>query len=141
MKTPHDLLLARHETVRSKLDALRRQVIAKLAPGSDAEEPTRPGFMAQLWAELFWSCRRIWIGLACVWVFILVLHSIGAPTPAPGTARTARPPTTAELRLALTAQARLRAELFGSEPRPHARTSQPQMPGPRSEHSIARYEA
>jgi hypothetical protein len=82
MRSPREILLGRHQATRAKLDEVRRRA---LATAFDTAEPARavePGedfpwlrALAQaLWAELVWPCRRVWIGLAMVWLIIAVLH-------------------------------------------------------------------
>lgn len=65
MKTPREILLARHADASAELDALRRSVVAELKPAES------PGWLAVAWRELFWQPRLVWTGLAAVWVFLL----------------------------------------------------------------------
>jgi len=78
MKTPRELLLARHQAANAKLDVLRREIVAR-----QAAAPDRPGFLARLWLELIWPCRRTWTGLAAVWLLIIAANlSLREPRPA-----------------------------------------------------------
>ena len=133
MKTPRDLLLARHANAQPKLDALRHRVVADYAGAGSGltETEARPGILAQLWMELVWSCRRAWLGLASAWALILILNLTTGPAATSATASASRTPPTAEIRLALAEQARLRAELLGADQRPPAQARQPL--GPRSQ--------
>lgn len=72
MKTPRDILFLRHRSAESKLDAISRGVLNRLLP----EKPSSPLFSLislprAFWMEVVWPARRIWIGLAAVWIFIL----------------------------------------------------------------------
>ena len=141
MNTPRDLLLARHASALPKLHALRHRVVAGLAGPGLPEAAARPGILAQLWMELFWSCRRAWLGLAPAWVFILILNLPAGPDAAPGMDRASRPLLTSELRFALAEQARLRSQLLGDSQRPPAQSRKGLIPGPRSEAGSARMAA
>ncbi len=72
MKTPRDILFQRHRAAESKLDAVSRGVVNQLHD----ENPSTPllwliSLPRNFWMEVVWPARRIWIGLAAVWVFIL----------------------------------------------------------------------
>lgn len=109
MKTPREILLARHQGAEPQLDGIRRAVVADLKPSP----PCEPGipFLLKLWRELIWPCRRTWAGLAAAWLAILVFnHSQSESTPAV-TAQVHTPP--AEIRLALREQHRVLEEILG----------------------------
>jgi hypothetical protein len=76
MKTPREILLQKHRGAKSKLDALRHEVLRELNGASDESEraPAFALFPKQLWTELFYPARRIWGGLATVWLAILLLN-------------------------------------------------------------------
>ncbi len=134
MKTPRELLLARHATVQPRLDALRREVVAGYVstPATD-NALAQAGFLARLWVELFWSCRRRWLGLAAAWAIVLAFNLAGreASSPPLVSARQTRPG--AELRLALGEQRRLLAELLGTSLLPPVERRKSAVPTPRSE--------
>ena len=81
MKTPHDILFARHQAAEPKLDAIRHLVVTELNH-QDTKARSRAtnlvfsclGGAKQLWLQLVWPCRRIWAGLAAVWVLILIVN-------------------------------------------------------------------
>jgi hypothetical protein len=81
MKTPRDLLFARHQATHPKLDAIRREVVAELN-NEDTKTPSLLSHFAplrlccsnKLWLELVWPCRRIWTGLAAVWVLLFIFN-------------------------------------------------------------------
>ncbi|MFO1487453.1 MAG: hypothetical protein U1F65_03150 [Verrucomicrobiota bacterium] len=53
---------------------------ARKAERADGHSPAedRQTFLQMLWRELFWTRRRLWAGLAAVWVVILLLNLDGA---------------------------------------------------------------
>jgi hypothetical protein len=81
MKTPRDILLARHQATMPKLDALRRSVVAELN-NKETKEQSFPASLVtsllccsnKLWQELVWPCRRTWAGLAAVWVVLALVN-------------------------------------------------------------------
>lgn len=82
MKTPRQTILDRHRAVASQLDAVRRTALNAVfnVPDATREDPAnairhtpRAGLL-MLWQELILPARRIWIGLATVWVAIFVLR-------------------------------------------------------------------
>ncbi len=81
MKTPREILLARHQTAVPKLDAVRRETIAGLNhQGTKAPSGVLVlvswclGGSNKLWQELVLPSRRIWSGLATVWILILAVN-------------------------------------------------------------------
>jgi len=82
MKTPRDILLKRHQAVEPKLNAIRREVVAVAADVNRRKQPIREFTFAAtladafrlLFRELVWPCRRIWTGLAAVWLLILTVN-------------------------------------------------------------------
>ena len=142
MKTPREILLARHRGAESKLDDIRNKALAELARGSaasfGASAPGRTGstkpqpWLARLWQELVWPHRRAWVGMATVW-FLLALLNLGD---APGSSRavTARRLPSAQAMLLLAEQQRVLAELLQTAPAPPAEPAKPTpAPPPRSE--------
>jgi hypothetical protein len=81
MKTPLEILLARHQPATPKLDALRRSVVAELNNQATKEQSLPASLVAsflgcsnKLWLELVFPCRRIWTGLAAVWVLLFIVN-------------------------------------------------------------------
>ncbi len=82
MKTPRELLLARHRAAEPKLDALRREVVAaELNNQATREQSFKVSLVTsllccsnKLWRELVWPCRRTWAALAAVWVVLALVH-------------------------------------------------------------------
>jgi hypothetical protein len=80
MKTPREILLARHQSATPKLDAIRRECVdhasVSLAPivGEGRGEGAAFRFLQLLWHELILPSRRIWTGLAAVWILLFVAN-------------------------------------------------------------------
>ena len=87
MKTPREIFLDRHRSVEPALDEIRQRVVSDLTP----HVPNPPvGTMMLLWTELILPCRRVWAGLAAVWVVILALDfQMSDATPGSGSAESA----------------------------------------------------
>jgi hypothetical protein len=137
MKTPREILLEQHRSAAPKLDAIRREVLAgKVTParagGSGALAAVWLNWPVVLWRELIWPCRRIWTGLAAVWILIFVFN-VSQRDPSELLARKTPTPTP-EMILAFRQQERLLAELIGpNETRSAEPTPKPFLPQPRSE--------
>jgi hypothetical protein len=84
----------------------------------------------KLWRELILPSRRIWAGLACAWVVIVVLNLAFSGT-AMELASNARPPSHEEVR-ALVEQRRMLAQLIGPLSQP-ANTPKRTSPGPHTQ--------
>lgn len=139
MKTSREILLEQHRSAAPKLDAIRREVVEGLNNKDAKARSQATGWVAwllgcsnKLWLELVWPCRRIWTGLAAVWVLIFVFN-FSQRDPLERMARKSPPPSP-EMILAFRQQERLLAELIGlnethaAEPPP-----KPFLPQPRSE--------
>src|ERR1700728_1434056 len=76
MKTPREILLARHRAVETELDAIRSEVVAQ------CHEERRVAVTKSvltylpllLWRELIFPSRRTWAGNAAAGVLILVVN-------------------------------------------------------------------
>src|ERR1700720_2169879 len=73
MKTPRDILFARHQNAAIKLDAIRREVL-KAEFQDENQILSFVNLPLALWCELFWPSRRIWAGLAAIWILIFVVN-------------------------------------------------------------------
>jgi hypothetical protein len=129
MKTPREILLKRHQATVPKLDATRREVLnAELR----AAETSPLNWPRVLWRELVWPCRRIWAGMAAVWLVILVVNF--SMRDDSQTMAMQSPPPSPEMILTFRQQERLLAELIGpNETRSAAPPPKPFLPQPRSE--------
>lgn len=81
MKTPREVLLERHRDAQPKLDHLRRAAVTELnhkaTKGPCSTSALVSWFLLfpkTLWCELFFPSRRIWSGLAAVWILILLIN-------------------------------------------------------------------
>jgi hypothetical protein len=76
MKTPREILSEHHQGAKSKLDAVRCEVVAQCRAERPAAEPgfKLTAFPLLLWRELIFPSRRTWAGLAAAWVLILVVN-------------------------------------------------------------------
>jgi hypothetical protein len=114
MKTPRDILFARHQNAASKLDVIRRKVL-NAEFQTENQNPFYFNFPLLLWRELIFPCRRIWTGLAAVWIVIFVVN-FSQRDPSELMAQNTPPPSP-EMILAFRQQELLLTELIGqSEP-------------------------
>ena len=81
MKTPREILWERHEAAEPKLDAMRRAVVnelnnkdAKAQGGGFNFVSWCLGCLSAPWRELILPSRRVWTGLAVVWILILAVN-------------------------------------------------------------------
>ena len=78
MKTPREILLARHEAAAPKLDAIRHSAVAAVRDRrplpSHRPQPTAHSLFQTLWQELFLPSRRVWSGLVAVWILIFAVN-------------------------------------------------------------------
>jgi len=78
MKTPREILLARHRAAGDKLDAIRQSVIAREVSGvAPLPRNSQSWWLRCLsipWQELFLPSRRVWSALAAVWILIFVVN-------------------------------------------------------------------
>jgi hypothetical protein len=139
MKTPRDILLARHRVVEPKLDAIRREVVEVAADVNRRKQPVHKlTFAAALanairlsFLELVWPCRRSWAALAAVWIALFIfnvsqrdqseLAARKLPSPSP------------EAIMAWRQQERLLAELIGPSAPGDAEQRKIFLPKPRTE--------
>jgi len=121
MKTPREILFARHQAAGLKLDAIRREVVRELNSQATKEQSFPASLVAsflccsnKLWQELVWPCRRIWTGLAAVWVLLFIVNfSQRDNTPAVSTKS-----ATAGMMMSYHDQQKLLNELFADRSQP-----------------------
>ena len=136
MKTPREILLACHQNAAPKLDAIRHKVVwegrrAAVPELRVADTATLPML---IWRELIFPCRRIWSGLAAVWILVFIVN-FSQRDPAEMMARKSPPPSP-EMILAFRQQEILLAELTGQNEPQVAEPPKTFSPRPSSERRI-----
>jgi hypothetical protein len=141
MKTPREILFARHQAAAPKLDAIRRSAVAAVCDRrgmNDARERWSQTAATMVWHvfwhELIFPCRRIWAGLAAVWILIFVFN-FSQRDPSEVMARKT-PPSSPEMILTFRQQEKLLAELVGPDETRAAEAPKLFLPQPRSEGRI-----
>jgi len=136
MKTPREILLAKHQATEAKLDAIRKSVLdgAKTALVTERSDtnPSHTGVLSiglTLWRELILPSRRVWSGLAAVWILIALVNA--AQSRDPQTAKTA---ARTEMAASFIEQQKLLGELL-TDRTPTAEADRPRTfsPKPRTE--------
>ncbi|HEX7653904.1 MAG TPA: hypothetical protein VF607_10380 [Verrucomicrobiae bacterium] len=74
MKTPRELLLARHQSVNPQLDVLRQAVIQDLPAGASAKAHRWADFVRLLWQQLIQPQQRTWATLAAIWLILIAIN-------------------------------------------------------------------
>jgi hypothetical protein len=124
MKTPREILFTRHQSAAPQLDSIRQQVVdqQRRAAGRKISEPSH-NFIMKAWLELIWPCRRIWTGLAVVWVLLAIINISQGDSAQPVMAKT---PSTREMVVMFRDQQKLLNELLAD------RATPPDVERPRS---------
>ena len=130
MKTPRDILLARHRAANPKLDTLREQALATLRP-SCRDRSLVDRFVEACRISISMP-RFAWGAFATAWAFILVLNIASRDTAQHRAETYARSNEPSEMLQAVREQKRLLVELGGLG---DARQTEPPrfIPRPRSE--------
>jgi len=112
--------------------AWRAEILSAAHDAMPAHDSSTANCLLLLWRELIWPCRRIWVGLAPVWLALLVFNVTHSDRNQIITAKSTMPP--GEMRLALQEQQRILAEIIGPTP-PASPAEAPRRPNhqPRSE--------
>jgi len=131
MKTPREVILERHQSAEAKLAGIREEDLAaavRQSRSGSSDESDGVFFALRFWQEALWPYRRVWLGLAAVWILIAAVKFSTTET---RTANyTAQRPNQAVL-TALHDQRRLMDQLL--EPAAPALAAPPKRPGPRTE--------
>ena len=97
MKTPREVLFGQHHAAEPKLDAIRQEVVAGLAPDATVRAtrmppvaPRRASALEAGWRQFWWSLRWHLAGLSAAWLVVMAL-SLGS-TPAPASEKPAPSP-------------------------------------------------
>ena len=123
MKHPRDVILDRHRRAEPRLNAVRSAVLSLSQTQHPKPDPplekNQSFVLAQiataLWRELILPCRRIWIGLAAIWVFLAVVNFQMQPTHQARFSSVTATALTPEIRDQLIRQYELRASLLESD--------------------------
>ena len=137
MKTPREILLARHKAVEPNLDDIRQNVVEKL---NNKDSKTRSfskslvssllGFPQAIWRELIWPARRIWTGLALAWLLILAADFSMRDHSETQMAKSLPSP---DVIMAFRQQQQLLSELIGPNDPPVAQAQKTYLPRPSGE--------
>jgi hypothetical protein len=122
MKTPREILLGRHQTATTKLDAIRAEVVAGIGH--------QPPQQTLSWRDWLWPCPQAWAGLAAAWMVILGMNlAVGKNPSGPATATLA---VSLQVPMELRRQQQMLARLIA--PRATAEAEQPKpVMSPRSD--------
>jgi len=90
MKTPREILLARHRAAGPKLEAIRRAVVTEELNHQVTKSQSRAAGLVSscldgskvFWRELIFPSRQIWAGLAAIWILIFAAN-VSQRDPAP----------------------------------------------------------
>lgn len=136
MKTPRELILARHQAAVPKLQEISPEDLAGYARASAARPVgsrqlgARRWFpVIRLWEESLWPWRQAWLGMAAVWCVILLVHV--STRDIPTMARAKMPAPSPEVLTLLREQNQILTQLL--EPAALPPPAAPKIPGPRSE--------
>jgi hypothetical protein len=132
MKTPRELILARHRAALPRLDAIRHRQVAALRRGAASRRTKAASGLAR-WRtalrERMSPVRPAWVGLGVAWLLVLALRLPLYLAPAPVFATpTVAPPVrvlSPVWRAELAARQRLRADLLGLRPAASAPSDRP----------------
>ena len=127
MKTPREILIEKHQAATPKLDAIRQSAVAAVYDRRSFPSTTIAAtILNNIWRELILPSRRIWAGLAAVWILILAVNfslrdhsqTVMAKVPSPEMVSTFRE------------QEELLTELIGPADPPVAEPQKPYVPRP-----------
>ena len=140
MKTPREILLAGHHSAVPKLDAIRHSTVAAVcdrrtsASANETHERRSPAtarIWQMFWQEIVWPCRRIWTGLAAVWMVLFLFNLSQRDGSPPVIAKSSPPDATM---MTLRDQQKLLNELFADRSLPaDAEPPRTFSPKPRTE--------
>jgi hypothetical protein len=140
MKTPREILLERHQAAAPKLDLVRHAVVGKLNNEATKEQSSQNIFISWLlgcskniWCELILPSRRIWAGLAAVWILIFAANFSLRDHSEKAMAKASPSP---EMMAAYRQQQELLAELIGQNEPAVAEPQKIYVPRPSSRRSV-----
>ncbi|MFN7137848.1 MAG: hypothetical protein ACK4UN_00760 [Limisphaerales bacterium] len=112
MKTPREILFQKHRATEDKLNAMRKEVLMTELPPAEKAHLTLFNSLHQLWIHLFQPSRRIWAGLAAVWLVILAANVVTQEETSSNYVSVPAQKQGPELHMALQEQRELVAELI-----------------------------
>lgn len=137
MKTPRELLLARHQAATPKLNSIRNEIVMELNNEETKKQSFLPGLVSlflccskNFWCELIFPSRRIWAGLAIVWAFIFAVNVSQRDHSQMTLAKSSPSP---EMILSFRQQEKLLAELIGQTESQVAEPPKTFLPRPSSQ--------
>jgi len=134
MKTPRAVLFQHHDNTDARLDALRHKVVAELPSATIARRESLPLQLALfVWRELILPARRIWAGLATIWLITIALNIASREDKPQAITQSNAASDTPEVQQALKQQRLLYAELAGLKKPTPTNPSPAPLPGPRSQ--------
>jgi hypothetical protein len=135
MKTPREILLARHKAAEEKLDEIRRTLISELNNEGTKEQSLISWFLGcsqNFWRELILPKPQAWAAVAALWILIVALKLSTQETSPVASKKTALSPgVVAELK----EQKAFFGELAGLPPLPEVNPPKAISPRPRSARS------
>ena len=132
MKTPREILFARHRAAEEKLDALREETVSAVGDQRlrQSQSTAVTDYRYNFWREIFSFRPQALAGLVVVWLVIFAFRFATPDQPRLAeTKSSAAPHVIAEVRQ----QKRLFAELVGEPLSSEAKPSKALTPRPRSE--------
>jgi len=129
MKTLREILLERHTAAEPALDDVRRKSLASLSSPYPISQNWAVSVMVAVWNELILPCRRVWSGLAAVWLVIVGLHLATGSKPKMTVAESE--PLDRATIMVLREQRQIMAQML--ETAPPAAAARPPAPGPRGD--------
>ena len=139
MKTLREVLFEKHQAAEPRLDAIREQVVADLAPDAPIRAnrmppvmPRRASTLEAGWRQFLWSLRWHLAGLSAVWLVVLALSIDQSAAPTREVARQDAP-SSRQLLAALRQNQRQLRELIGAPAAEPAPEPQKPAPSPRSQ--------
>jgi len=141
MKTPREILLARHRAAEPRLDAIRESSVAAVCNRrvstdrtNERRSQTAATMMAiwrVLWHELILPARRTWAGLAAAWLVLLIVNFSQRE---PLSSTTGQPVRSPVVMMSWQIQQRWMNELLSDRSiPPEAERPRTMVPGPRTE--------
>ena len=137
MKTPCEILLARHQAAEPKLDAIRQSAVAAVGDRHMANSPVVTDRRYN-WHDLFFSLRWHLAGMSAAW-FVAALLSLNAGH-SPGLAASAPVQKIPSAKIIMASLRENRRELLQMIQSPDARDAAPQRLIPPQPRSQRRYE-